>query len=152
MPSRLKRTTSGIDEEQQCLSRARQDWKPCLIQDYHRTESGELRRRLSRESCEGNEEESGHQDKGNSTLLKHKSAPIGSISPPMKISARTTINLGKSITSWRFCMDLDDFEVVPEKLLLVGLTMTMKTDRPMMPFRCSFISRMLLPTCPCWVG
>ena len=52
----LQRTQSDVDEVQQCLLRARSDWKPDLVRDYHRTADGKLRERHFKSSSENGDD------------------------------------------------------------------------------------------------
>lgn len=91
----LHRTKSDIDEVQQCLQRARHDWKPDLVQDYHRTADGKLRERHFKGGDNDKDDSKEPQEPMTSKRLRHKSALIGTISPPMKLTEETQLNLGK---------------------------------------------------------
>ena len=91
----LHRTKSDIDEIQQCLERARHDWKPDLVRDYHRSADGKLRERHFKGDGGDKDDNKDSQEPMTSKRLRHKSALIGTISPPMKMTEKTQLNLGK---------------------------------------------------------
>jgi hypothetical protein len=95
-PMKLKRSKSDVDEVEHCLVRSRHNFKVDLVRDYHRDESGNLRERKFRDT----DNEDNHQPAcGTSGSAKrqnrHKSTMIGVISPPMKLTKQTLVNLGK---------------------------------------------------------
>ena len=118
-PSWLQRSKSDLDEVEQCLLRAQQDWQVDLVHDYHRTPDGKLRQRHLKniQEDDADEQENGHDDAGitaggDSTTtnnnngdcsgpwlsgrqLRHKSMLVKTVLPPMKITEQTKINLGK---------------------------------------------------------
>jgi hypothetical protein len=102
-PMKLKRTKSDVDEVEHCLVRSRQNFQVDLVRDFHRDESGNLRERKFKDSAD-EQGESKQDDHHQPTIgtsgsgnrqNRHKSTFIGAISPPMKLTKQTMVNLGK---------------------------------------------------------
>ncbi|CAB9507913.1 Eukaryotic elongation factor 2 kinase [Seminavis robusta] len=114
-PQKIRRTKSDVDEVEQCLLRARQDFQVDLVRDYHRRESGELRTRKFKDNGEPDEDEEEANGGPTKKQIRHKSTLIGTISPPMVLSNQTLFNLGKVHYQLAILHGMGRFpEVVPD--------------------------------------